>query len=103
MTEKMYNEPSKSILFVDCLPAIKTEIIKIRTPIAHGLIESIAAVITTVPSVGRYASTAMRHLSYMALCFCNAIALADLVSFFFFLIEFNNDTITRRNLCVWSR
>src|SRR3989344_4890584 len=100
MTEKMYNEPSKSILFVDCLPAIKTEIIKIRTPIAHGLIESIAAVTTTVPNVGRYASTAMRHLGYIAFFFCNAIGFTYFIRALFFNVELQNDTVAWRNIGV---
>jgi len=32
---------------------------RIKTPIAQGLMESIAAVITTTPSVGKNASTAI--------------------------------------------
>jgi len=36
----------------------KTDNININTPIAQGLIASIAAVVTTTPIVGMYASTA---------------------------------------------
>src|SRR3989344_4290955 len=100
MTEKMYKLPSISIRFVDCLPAIKTEIIKMRTPIARGLIESIAAVTTTVPNVGKYASTAMRHLSYMALGICNAIGFTYFISALFFNVELQNDTVAWRNIGV---
>ncbi len=53
-----YRLPRKSILSADRLVASKTDIINIKTPIAHGLIESITAVATTVVSVGKYASTA---------------------------------------------
>ena len=41
------------------LKAINIEISRIKTPIAHGLIESIKAVVITVPKVGKYAPTAI--------------------------------------------
>ena len=55
----MYNPPRSNNFLVDFLADNKTEIIKINTPMAQGFIASIAAVITTVPNVGRYASTAI--------------------------------------------
>jgi hypothetical protein len=52
-TAKMYNPPSSSIFLVDWCVDSSTEIISIRTPMAHGLMESIAAAPTTVAKVGR--------------------------------------------------
>ena len=49
----MYVNPKTSILFTDRFAAINTESISINTPIAQGLIESIAAVMNTTPIVGK--------------------------------------------------
>jgi len=57
-TENIYKLPRRSILLIDDFEANNTEIINIKTPMAQGLIESINPVVTTIPNVGRYASTA---------------------------------------------
>src|SRR3989338_3943909 len=89
-TEKIYNPPRSSILLVDCFPASMTEIIRTNTPIAQGLMESIAAVVMTVINVGKVASTAMQFTPFQS-CF---IAAADFVRFFLFWAKFYNDTIS---------
>src|SRR3989344_4442541 len=90
-TDAMYKLPKKSILFRDLFAPRRTDIIKIRTPIAQGLIESITAVTRTVVAAGRYASTAIDITFF----YSNFVGIAYMICFFFYSrIKFNYDAIS---------
>ena len=96
-TARIYILPKNNILPVERFAPINTDNIKINTPIAQGLIESIAAVVNTIPNVGKYASTAnqITFLNSDFVCF------TDVLCSFFFRSKFNNETISWRNIKEW--
>jgi len=61
----MYNNPSPSTFLALLLDTISTDNIKIKTPIAQGLIESIAAVVIINKVVGKVASSINYILNFL--------------------------------------